>query len=348
MKYDTIESYIISHKEDGFSMERSQLIKYFVSSLNKKLSLESKSKTIVNLPYINLSTKWIVLDMILNHMQKSYENTSIRFEPGDHLRIVGTRKKIICKFLEYVDEGTSDEMMRIKFAGKDNLSFLQPIDRWAFEKVEGGPLTSYRQFTVNEKFFAIDKITGKSSNNNFALFNTTFLYISRINSVKKFISNYRIFENPIQRTIEWSKTNEDGDIKRIHGHETGHINCIIAPSISSGIKTIFKNSDENFNAIIIDDIEFSKNSWDDIIEISDLDIPIFIFSKNLDKENYDIFYNNLDYQIWHWGMNSIKELLLNTDTEEKIPIEVNELKNAFSNFSNKKINVTICCNKDIQ
>ena len=91
----------------------------------------------------------------------------------------------------------------------------------------------------------------KISEPNFELFQTSFLYIGRINSIRRFISKNMVFENPIQKTISWSKTNENGTIKKMHGNQTSHFNCVVAPSISSGLTTNEVNDSQNFNAIMV-------------------------------------------------------------------------------------------------
>ena len=204
----------------------------------------------------------------------------------------------------YENEGTDEERLIIKFENSLTNSVLS--GHWAFEKVKPQRLSSYKSFSVNEKLFALDKIIDKSSNNNFALFDTSFLYIGRINSTRRFISKNMVFENPIQKTVSWSKTNENGTIKKLHGNETTHFNCVVAPSISSGLTTIEVNEKQNFNAIIIDSLDICKNYLAEMFELADLGIPIYIFSNQLDQEFYDIFCTNLNFELWHWGMEPVR------------------------------------------
>ena len=344
--FDQIKSYSISKKGLELDFNRSHIIKYFTSSFLKNLSLENPKNVILNIPYLNTSRKWILFDVLLNHMEQSFKKSSIRFQEGDCLRITGTQRKIICEFMGYENEGTDEERLIIKFENSLTNSVLS--GHWAFEKVKPQRLSSFKSFSVNEKLFALDKIIDKSSNNNFALFDTSFLYIGGINSTRRFISKNMVFENPIQKTISWSKTNENGTIKKLHGNETSHFNCVVAPSISSGLTTIEVNEKQNFNAIIIDSLDICKNYLAEMFELADLGIPIYIFSNQLDQEFYDIFCTNLNFELWHWGMEPVKSLLKSASHDESIPYELVNLKRACDNFANKEIHIDTIQDKHVE
>lgn len=336
--FDQIKSYPISKKGVELTFNRSHIIQYFTSSFLKNFFNHNPKNVIINIPYLNTSRKWILFDFLLNHMKTSYKKKSIRFEKGDCLRITGTKRKIICEFIGYENEYTQDERLKIKFANSLQNSVLQ--DHWAFEKVEPQKLSTFKSFSVSEKLFALDKIIDKSSGNNFELFQTSFIYIGRINSIRRFISKNMVFENPIQKTISWSKTNENGTIKKLHGNQTSHFNCVVAPSISSGLTTIEVNDNQNFNAIIIDNLDSCKNYLAEMFELSDLGIPIYIFSDVIDQEFYDIFCANLNFELWHWGIEPINQLLKEV-SDKKVPYEIENLKRAFDNYSNKVIHIDV-------
>ena len=347
MNSDTINSYIITKKGVDKEFDRSDLIKYFVSSFNKDIRSDSPKNIILNLPYLNTARKWFLFDIVLSHMQKSFKSTPIRFKKGDCLLIIGTKRKIVCEFVEYENEDTEDEMIRVRF--DDSLEIASQAGYWAYEKIERQKLSTFKSFRLNKKLFSIDKIIDKSSNNNFAMFDTSFIYVGAINSIKKFISTNSVFDNPIQKTIEWSKANEDGKIKKIYGNETGHFNCIVAPTVASAATTIFKNTNENFDAIIIDNLDICQNYLSDIAELVELNVPIFILSQDIDRENYDIFCKNLNFDLWHWGMSPIKALSEKINIRnKKHTYDIENLHIAFDNFSNKRIDIYVTINKEIE
>ena len=113
--FDQIKSYSISKKGLELDFNRSHIIKYFTSSFLKNLSLENPKNVILNIPYLNTSRKWILFDVLLNHMEQSFKKSSIRFQEGDCLRITGTQRKIICEFMGYENEGTDEERLIIKY-----------------------------------------------------------------------------------------------------------------------------------------------------------------------------------------------------------------------------------------
>ena len=346
MNSDTINSYVITKKGVDKEFNRSHIIKYFSSSFIQNIKNDNPKNIILNIPYLNTSRKWILFDFVLNHMKQSFKNTSIRFKEGDCLRITGTQRKIICEFVEYENEGTHNEMIKIKFHDSTTISSLNGF--WAYEKVEPQKLSTFKQFRVNTRLFALDKIIDKSSNNNFALFDTSILYIGGINSTRRFISKNMVFENPIQKTISWSKTNENGTIKKLYGNETKHFNCVVAPSISSGLTTIEVNQNQNFNAVVIDNLDSCKNYLAEIFELSELGIPVYIFSNQIDQEFYDIFCNNLNFELWHWGMEPTSQLLNDASLDKSIPFETVNLKRAYDNFANKEIKIEVVHDKHVE
>ena len=346
MNSDTINPYIITKKGVEKEFSRSHIIDYFSSSFIRNIENEAPKNIILNIPYLNSARKWILFDFILNHMQQSFKNTGIRFKEGDCLRVTGTQRKIICEFVEYQNEGTDNEMVKIKFHDSTTISSVNGF--WAYEKVEPQKLSTFKQFNVNVKLFALDKIIDKSSNNNFALFDTSILYIGGINSTRRFIYKNMVFENPIQKTISWSKTNENGTIKKLYGNETKHFNCVVAPSISSGLTTIEVNQNQNFNAVIIDNLDSCKNYLSEIFELSELGIPIYVFSNEIDQEFYDIFCSNMNFELWHWGMEPINQLLKESSFDKSLPYEIVNLKRAYDNFSNKEINIDVIQDSSIE
>lgn len=107
--FDRINPYVITKKNDEKNYIRSYLTKYFTSSIIKNLSSSNPKNIILNLPHQNDFNKWILFDVILNNMKYSFLDYN-KFEKGDFLRLTGTKRNIICKFIEYIDEDTDNEM----------------------------------------------------------------------------------------------------------------------------------------------------------------------------------------------------------------------------------------------
>lgn len=347
MNSDTINPYIITKKGLDKDFNSSQIVNYFSASFIKNIEYGRPKNVILNIPYLNSSRKWILFDFILNHMQRSYSDKSERFNIGDCLRITGTRRKIICEFVDYEYEGTEEERIRVKF--KDSTEFSSLKNFWAYEKIETQPLSTFKSFSLNEKLFALDKITGKSSNNNFALFDTSIIYVAGINSTLDFIKKNFVEGNPIQKTISWSKTNEEGKIKKLtYGLETEHFNCVVAPTVSSALNTVNVNESQNFNAVFIEDLYYCNLNPDALLDLMDLHIPIIVFSNDVDNQSYNDFCKNNEFQLWHWGMKSIKGLLDLSSNDSNLPIEFYNLKLAFDNYCSKSIDINVVKNNLIE
>ena len=77
--FDQIKSYSISKKDLELDFNRSHIIKYFTSSFLKNLSLENPKNVILNIPYLNTSRKWILFDVLLNHMEHALKNSKFHY-----------------------------------------------------------------------------------------------------------------------------------------------------------------------------------------------------------------------------------------------------------------------------
>ncbi len=345
--FDRINPYVITKKNDEKNYVRSYLTKYFTSSIIKNLSSKNPVNIILNLPHQSDFNKWILFDVILNNMKYSFIDEN-RFEEGDFLRLTGTKRNIICKFIEYVDEGTENEMVKIEFEDGLQIS-TRTGKKLGYEKVEPQKLSNYKLYKKNEKLLALDKIIDRTSKNNFELFDTSFIYVSKINSLFNFIKTNSVEGNMVQRTISWAKTNENGEIKKlIYGHQTEHFNCVVAPTVTSAKNTIDRNENHNFNAIIIDDLRYCKLNPDAVLDLVDTGIPILVFSNGIDKDSFEDFCSNDDFKLWHWGIDAINQLVDNAKDEKPLTNELYNARLAFNNFANKHISINVVQNNYIE
>lgn len=340
--FDLINNYTISNYSSDTTFNRSSVINYLTSILVRNFFSENQKNIILNIPFLNNTRKWILFDFTLNHMKSSFVDKGMRYNKGDCLRITGTKRKIICEFVEYLYyDGIDGECMKINF---ENVSgFIIKKDMWSFEKVIPQKLSSLSHFQKNEKLFALDKIIDKSSNNNFELFNTSILYVGGVNTTRRFISRNLVLGNPIQKTISWSKSNEDGEIIKLHGNQTDHFNCVITPSLTSAVTTITQNSNQKFNAIFIENLNQCQNDYGSLADLAQMDIPIYIFSSSIDHDSYKVLCENLNFDIIHLGRTTCKELaqIEHNQFPGETLIDFRRFLSALDNFSSKSITINV-------
>jgi len=329
---DNLESDIGILSSEPFEDLHDSII-FSIGLILSAITNSTNNKVVINFPVENSDfVNWISVAVTLELMRIDYFNNN-----SDEIDYIKFQKLLINNkaVVEFLAKPSNN---KIRVQTKDTILTIANSQISSIQLIDTDRALSLYDNLYNilleKQETALDNLLDIDSKGDYANFHSTIVFYSSIKNATHFIEE-EILGEKIKNLFLWGKLTPDGSVKQITSSQflNARATAIITSEFSY-IRKLIRKGTHNVQAVIVKDLELTKNSFTDLDDLEEFNLPVIAFSSNssIDLIN-DYLYR--DFKVFNWTQ---KELLDCREGHNKPHIFTKEIRK----FINREVLIERC------